>query len=145
MVDRYNSRGAFRPCKNGADTFGGNVGRQNNNMNMGTCGGACKCGCKENRSRADMSFGNGTNKNECKGLLEKLCEIEFSLIDTVLYLDAYPHSGEALAYYKKLKAEREELIRTLSMSYGKPMTMFDNCGDTWSWTEGPWPWEACAN
>ncbi len=101
------------------------------------CGNNCsgvrqKCACGE--------------KNECQKLLEKLREIDFSLIDTVLYLDAYPDSCEALAYYGKLKCERADIVKKLSESCNMPQTAFDNASTTqWQWTDAPWPWEKCAN
>ena len=78
-------------------------------------------------------------------LLHRLQALDFSIYDTVLYLDAYPNSADALAYYKKLVAERDSLIRALSASHNAPTTAFDNVGDDWDWVKGPWPWEASAN
>ena len=78
-------------------------------------------------------------------LLRRLQALDFSIYDTILYLDAYPESADALAYYKKLIAERDSIIKTLSASHNAPMTTFDNLGDEWDWVKSPWPWEASAN
>ncbi len=124
MVDRYNSRGMFKGCAASAGP-------------VPTFASGCKSG-KGNRM-------NDCN-NDCKKLLERLREIDFSMIDTVLYLDAYPHSCEALAYYNKIKKERCDIVKTLSESCNMPMTSFDNSSDTaWLWTDAPWPWEPSAN
>ena len=82
---------------------------------------------------------------DSRDLLHRLQALDFSIYDTILYLDAYPDSADALAYYNKLLAEREELIRVLSREHGAPMTAFDNAGKTWDWVNSPWPWEAAAN
>ncbi len=165
VVDKFNSRAAFHGCRAGA-SMQDRLGRQSGGCNGGcenthnahgeNCGGCCgsarnaskgNClgGCAGGNLRNSSNGGVANGKNDCKKLMERLKEVEFSLIDTVLYLDAYPYSCEALAYYNKLKAEREEMIKALSMSCNKPMTMFDNYGDAWSWTDAPWPWENCAN
>ena len=82
----------------------------------------------------------------CPALLRRLQAVDFSLADTVLYLDAYPHSEEALAYYHKLLSEREALTKKLADSCRRPITCLDNTSkDTWLWTDGPWPWEPQAN
>ena len=65
-----------------------------------------------------------TQRNEqprCKSLLRELQLLDFSIYDTVLYLDAYPESKEALDYYRTLVQERRALaeqyteFRTLSV------------------------------
>ena len=79
-------------------------------------------------------------------LFEKLRKLDFSIIDTVLYLDAYPECHEAICYYRKLVDERKKVVEELSVKCDMPITIFDNTScDKWSWTNAPWPWEACAN
>lgn len=81
----------------------------------------------------------------CENLMNKLRMVDFAIIETALYLDAYPKCRKALEYYNELIKEREMLAEAAKRKYG-PMTIRDNGScDTWSWTEGPWPWEAEAN
>jgi len=87
---------------------------------------------------------NGGNARGCRETLQKLREVDFSLTETVLYLDAYPDSAEAMQYYRKLMAERKQLMESYETQCG-PLTMYGNRGDAWNWTEGPWPWEPDAN
>ena len=76
----------------------------------------------------------------------RLKKIDFSIIDTVLYLDAYPNCKKALSYYHKLKAEREAVVEALSKSCNMPVTSFENSSeDKWHWIESPWPWEHADN
>ena len=96
--------------------------------------GNCSCSC-----------GN-TEGKECRELKMKLRRIDFSIIDTVLYLDAYPNCQKALSYYHKLKAEREAIVEALSKSCNTPMTAFCNTNETeWNWINSPWPWELADN
>lgn len=96
-----------------------------------SCGGSC-------------AQNNGANHGN-RDLLHRLQVLDFSIYDTILYLDAYPDSADAMAYYKKLIAERDSLVRALSASHNSPNTAFDNVGDEWDWVKSPWPWEASAN
>ena len=98
-------------------------------------GGGCGC----NQTPAIPSA-------RCRELLAKLRSLDFSIVDTVLYLDAYPDCREALAHYHKLLSEREALCRALAEDCRMPMTSFENASrDAWDWIRGPWPWEADAN
>lgn len=82
----------------------------------------------------------------CKALQKRLQALDFSIVDTVLYLDAYPECAEALAYYHKLVSERDALQLSLAQSCHMPVTNFQNASaDSWDWVMGPWPWEAAAN
>ncbi len=67
--------------------------------------------------------------------------MDFALYEVVLYLDAYPHSCEALETYHKLKADREALHRAYEANIG-PLTAFGNESTTsWDWMKKPFPWE----
>ena len=71
--------------------------------------------------------------------------VDFAIVDTVLYLDAYPNDRGALSYYKKLVAERDKLMAALAAA-SQPITHRNELGEErWSWTDGPWPWDAQAN
>lgn len=77
-------------------------------------------------------------------LKSKLRAVDFSLVDTVLYLDVYPNCKKALEYYHKLIRERDMLCAKLK-EMGMPVNNMSNVGDSWKWTDGPWPWEYEAN
>ena len=83
--------------------------------------------------------------NACSNMLDKIRTVDFALYDTVLYLDAYPNSREALEYYRRLKAQREELIAKYEQTCG-PVTPFGNTSSNeWSWVNNTWPWYPEAN
>jgi spore coat protein JB len=84
-------------------------------------------------------------RNDNKNLLCELRKIDFALAETVLYLDAYPHTPEALSYYHKLKERRAELAEEYEKTYG-PLTAMGNMSkNSWDWTNKPFPWEYEAN
>lgn len=98
------------------------MNRPMNPSNMG-----CNHGC-----------GGGTNG---ASLLRKIQEIDFSLYETVLYLDVYPTCREALAYYHDLHARRLALAAQYEREVG-PLTAFQNQSKTsWDWVKSPWPWQ----
>ncbi len=73
-------------------------------------------------------------------LLEQIRQIDFAIYETVLYLDAYPESHEAMALYQSLL----EAAKKLKAVYEKsaPLTIYGNTDLTsWDWTKTPWPWE----
>ncbi len=103
--------------------------------------------------RIGESSCNGCNnvannaRNSCNKdnhLMKKLQTVDFSLVDTVLYLDAYPHCQKALAHYHKLLEERAMIISKLKEA-GIPLNNMSNTKDSWNWIDSPWPWEYEAN
>ncbi|MBQ9760994.1 MAG: spore coat protein CotJB [Clostridia bacterium] len=95
-----------------------------------------------NRMQRNDNVGNARN---CMDRLDLLRAIDFAIQETVLYLDAYPHSQEALTYYHQLIKQREEIMTHYEQSCG-PITMYGNRSKTsWDWISEPWPWEPSAN
>ncbi len=112
------------------------VNMNNINMKQNTCNSCNSCGNAKPK-------GNGSDANGVK-LIRQLQKLDFSIVELVLYLDAYPNCKKALDYYKKLTAEREKVAEQLALS-GKPTNPLCNKGDVWNWTQAPWPWEYDAN
>lgn len=87
----------------------------------------------------------GGNAAGCAAMKKRLQELDFAIVETALYLDAYPTSQQALAYYHKLMAEREQIAQSYHTGCG-PTTAWDNKSTTdWDWIKGPWPWAYDAN
>jgi len=105
--------------------YAGNGGNVNGNMH-GNMQGSCGCG------------------DGCDALKKKLRELDFAIVETVLYLDAYPECKSALEYYCKLKEERKSVAEAVNEKCG-PITARDNCCASWDWVKTPWPWEYDAN
>ena len=66
----------------------------------------------------------------------------FALIDTNLYLDAYPEDQDAIAYYLEMKKAHQAAVADYEQKFG-PLTAQNAAvaGENWSWTDGPWPWQ----
>ncbi len=95
----------------------------------------------QNRTRNNT----GNHGSGCRQLMQNLRMTEFAMIDTILYLDAYPDSQEALDYYHKLHARRDALTEEYETNCG-PLSAFGNRSKTtWDWTDEPFPWEYDAN
>ena len=91
------------------------------------------CGCNRNETLRDTGA--------CHRLMEQIRAVDFALYETVLYLDVYPHSCDALETYRKLMEQREALHKEYEMTHG-PLTAFGNQSTTsWDWMNKPFPWE----
>ena len=75
-------------------------------------------------------------------LLRKIQEIDFSLYETVLYLDAYPNCREALGYYHTLLSQRKALVAQYEREVGPLSAFGNNSQGSWDWIKSPWPWQA---
>lgn len=74
-------------------------------------------------------------------MLRKIQEVDFSLYETVLYLDAYPDCREALSYYHALVSQRKALMAQYEREVG-PISAFGNVSqNSWDWIKSPWPWQ----
>ena len=87
---------------------------------------------------------NKPTPNNCSRILQELREIDFSIVETTLYLDAYPEHPQALEYYHRLVKERKKLIEAYQESCG-PLSIYGNKSQSsWDWVKTPWPWDADA-
>jgi len=97
------------------------------------------CGCAQ-RANTVTRNGCGCGQDNCKRLMEEIQRVDFALYETVLYLDVYPNSCEALDAYHRLKCQSEALHAQYEESCG-PLTAFGNQSKTaWSWMDQPLPW-----
>ena len=127
-------------------------------------GGGCGCGlagrnttapttCREQVGKQDActavptangcgcGWGHEGERAACRKLMDQIRAVDFALYETVLYLDVYPHSCDALDTYHKLKAQQTELYREYESLCG-PLTAFGNESHTsWDWMSKPFPWE----
>lgn len=76
----------------------------------------------------------------CRELARRVKELDFAINEVALYLNAYPDSAPALEYYNCMRARRQAMVEEYEAACG-PLTMFGNCGDSWQWVRGPWPWQ----
>ncbi len=99
-----------------------------------------------NRNNHHACRANANGSGACKQSMQRLQAIDFSMVDTILYLDAYPESSEALEHYHKLHEERNRLLANMASAGCPPVTAMDShTRGAWNWVDGPWPWEPEAN
>ena len=102
---------------------------------------ACGAVPMTNGRDSGCGFGHDRERTACRKLMDQIRAVDFALYETVLYLDVYPHSCDALETYHKLKAQQTELYREYEALCG-PLTAFGNESHTsWDWMSKPFPWE----
>ena len=116
----------------GAQDLGGNRPRLPNEARGG-------CGCGDRQCR-----GCGGQSHACRQLLEQIRAVDFALWETILYLDVYPHSCDALDTYHKLKAQSEALRREYEDTCGPMVATGNQSTTSWDWMSQPFPWEYAA-
>ena len=117
-VRQNNASGSYRSDNTGAVPSCASPARERNG-----------CGCEGSVVRSD-----------CKKLMEQIRAVDFALYETVLYLDVYPRSCDAMETYRKLRSRSEALHAEYEAVCG-PLTAFGCKGDGWDWMSPPFPWE----
>ena len=76
-------------------------------------------------------------------MIKKLQELSFTLVELNLFLDTHPDNAEARRLYNERSAQMAEVREQYFAAYG-PMMNFGVCpaGDSFTWVNSPWPWEA---
>lgn len=78
-------------------------------------------------------------------LLRKVQQHYFAMVETGLYLDGHPNCRKALEYFERQRAAYEKYMAEYEATYGPLTFKAGAMGDSWSWVQGPWPWECEAN
>lgn len=73
-----------------------------------------------------------------KKLLTRLSSIQFSMVETRLFLDTHPDDIDALEMYEKYKKKYMALVEEYEKEYG-PLTLNGHNSD--DWIQNPWPWD----
>ena len=79
--------------------------------------------------------------SEREDMLMQLQELKFAMIELGLYLDLNDKDRNALNLFNEYQRKEKELCKMFENKYG-PLT-FDSMEykNTWTWDNGPWPWE----
>ncbi len=77
--------------------------------------------------------------------LNEINKVSFAINDLTLYLDTHPDCPKGLALFKELLQKRLDLLAEYAREY-EPLTMISMITgtpdtDTYTWPEGPLPWE----
>ena len=75
-------------------------------------------------------------------LMSRIQETGFAVFDTVLFLDSHPTCRMALDFYNDNKRMYENYVAEYEKNFG-PLTVGGQPADadSWTWIQGPWPWE----
>lgn len=99
-------------------------------------GGGCGCGNNRQEHHDHQNCGGS-----CGRLMDQIRAVDFALYETVLYLDVYPDSCDALETYHKLREQSKALHEEYESTCG-PLTAFGNKSvGSWDWMSKPCPWE----
>ncbi|MBQ7314551.1 MAG: spore coat protein CotJB [Clostridia bacterium] len=90
-----------------------------------------------NRSQTNRPH-NG--HDERSRLLYDIQSLNFAKVECALYLDTHPDCKSALDYFYDLCDNINEMTEKYEAEYG-PLTHGGVQGDSWTWIEGPWPWQ----
>ena len=79
--------------------------------------------------------------SEREDMLMQLQELNFAMIELGLYLDLHDNDKKAISLFNQYQKKEKELCKMFENKYG-PLT-FDSIEykNTWTWDNGPWPWE----
>ncbi len=79
--------------------------------------------------------------NQKQVLLHRIQVCDFVLTETALYLDTHPEDSQALEFYQKHLAMRQQAMEEYSKQYGTLVRTQPHSTDRWDWVDNPWPWE----
>ena len=79
--------------------------------------------------------------NEQQQLMRTIQAECFACRDVALYLDSHPSCQNALAYYRKHQQLLEDAVKQYEEQFGPLVAASAAQTDTWTWIDGPWPWE----
>ena len=76
-------------------------------------------------------------------LLRQVQNHAFALNEAALDLDGHPDNEKARAYFDKQRELWMQAVADYEEAFG-PLTQnskASTAGGSWSWVDGPWPWE----
>jgi len=76
-----------------------------------------------------------------EALMKRIQEVQFTMIDLMLYLDTHPCDNFAIERYNMAAEELHDLQVLYSEKFGPIMWGSINEGDTWLWAEEDFPWD----
>ncbi len=81
--------------------------------------------------------------NEKYAMKKCIDSLEFSILETELFLDTHPRDQKALHMLREYRRRKREAIAAYEAKFGKYIVTTDDvpANDCWGWIESPWPWE----
>jgi spore coat protein JB len=80
--------------------------------------------------------------SEREKLLKTLSAYQFAAWETGLFLDTHPCDRMAMAYYERVRDQKNALMKEYAEAFG-PITkeQVRPGEERFTWLESPWPWE----
>ena len=107
--------------------------------------------CQNNNYRTVPNCQTATNHNapwqpaqvpSKMELMQRINQYSFAVDEVLLFLDTHPYDMEAMKYFQKYRALRQEAIQDYSKYYAPLLVDYAVCDKSpWSWVNEPWPWE----
>ena len=93
-------------------------------------------------SGLDLPFmGMVNSQMKTETLLNRLQTLSFALTELGLYLDTHGSDKDAVALFQSYRDMYDELVAQYESQYG-PLTMMQAAdGESFDWTNNPWPWD----
>lgn len=79
--------------------------------------------------------------NDRRAALLRVQQADFALTEANLYLDTHPRCMNGLAYFRRMRAERNRAVQDYEARFGPLTADAAKAEGAWDWTEKPWPWE----
>ena len=79
--------------------------------------------------------------SERKKLMKEIMEYDFALQELILFLDTHPNDCNALELYTVMQEKSKNAKRLYQNTYGPLTANQVDAKNTWTWIQGPWPWE----
>ena len=84
---------------------------------------------------------NNLSIKEKSALMKELMELEFAIVEFTMYLDNHPQDMAALATFRDISKQKEEVYKLYVENYG-PLRADDVIeSDKWLWGEQDFPWD----
>lgn len=76
-------------------------------------------------------------------LMHEIQAADFVLVELTLYLDTHPGDRQALQQFQQFSDYSRKLKKRYEKEFGALLQfgVSNNPGDTWKWSQGPWPWQ----
>lgn len=75
------------------------------------------------------------------GLLKKIQEAGFAIVDLNLFLDSHPDNKMALDFFRDVQEQYAALRKEYEKMCGPLTVTGTNTEQGWTWIQNPWPWE----
>ncbi len=86
-----------------------------------------------------MASNNSQNINV--PLLMEIMELQFTVLELVLYLNTHPEDRRALKNHNKYARRLSDLLEKYQNKYQPLVNEYPGADYPWNWINEPWPWE----